>query len=102
MVIGDVVEPFPMSPVLKAPPSAVAVCVVPPLFFQATVCPTLTVAGLGEKDELPLIPVIVIVRSAVVGAMGFDLLPLLLHDARNAPAPKKAMTNRTGTNFFIP
>src|SRR5262249_55240059 len=89
-----------MSPVLKAPPSAVAVWVVPPLFFQATVCPTLTVAGLGEKDELPLMPVMVIVRSAGVGAIGFDLL-LLLQDARNAPAAKKATTKRTGTSFFI-
>src|SRR5690349_11490669 len=98
--MGEVVEPFPISPVFQAPPSAVEVWVVPPLFFQATVCPTLTVAGLGEKDEAPLIPVMVIVRSAGVGAIGFDF-PLLLQDARNAPAARKASTNRTGTNFFI-
>src|SRR5689334_15150463 len=91
-----------MSPVLKAPPFAVAVWVVPPLFFHATVCPTLTVAGLGEKDELPLMPVIVIVTSAAVpGDMGFDLLLLLLQDARNTPMAMKATTKRMGTIFFI-
>jgi len=63
-----------MLPVLNAPPSAVAVWVVPPVLCHATVCAARTVAGFGEKDMLPLIPTIVMVTSAPPrGLVGVEL-----------------------------
>src|SRR5712692_7291456 len=73
MAMSPLVPPFAMLPVSKAPPSAVAVCVVPPLLRQATFWPTLAVEGFGENDMLPLIPTIVMVTSGPGrGDTGFE------------------------------
>src|SRR5512139_1394582 len=65
MVMGLLVAPGAMLPVLKAPPSALAVCVMLSALRQATVWPTFAVDGFGENDWLPFMPLIVIVTSAV-------------------------------------
>src|SRR5512136_2484254 len=63
--MGLLVAPGAMLPVLKAPPSALAVCVMLSALRQATVWPTFAVDGSGENDWLPFMPLIVIVTSAV-------------------------------------
>jgi hypothetical protein len=65
MVIGALVAPGAMLPVLKEPSFAVAVWVMLSAFRHATVWPAVTVAGFGEKDWVPFSPAIVIVTSAV-------------------------------------
>src|SRR5512139_1175668 len=63
--MGELVRPARIVPVSK--PLPVAVWETESALRQATVCPALTVAGLGENDWLPSIPLIVIVTSAAVG-----------------------------------
>src|SRR5688572_2572039 len=50
-----------MKPVSKVPP--VAVWVMTSAFRQITLCPTRTSAGLGEYDDAPRLPAIVMTRS---------------------------------------
>ena len=96
IVMGVLVPPFPMSPVLNAPPFAVAVCVVPELLRHATVCPTYTVAGFGSQDMVVLLATMVIVTSAVTGGViGLDLLPPQPARTKPATANKDAATQGT-------
>src|SRR5512136_1991830 len=100
MAIGALVVPGAMLPVLNDPPSAATLCVMLSAFRHATVGPAVTLAGFGEKDWLPFMPVIVIVTSAGVppppppppgfwGAVGLLLLPQL--------AATRAKTERATT-----
>src|SRR5512135_2919624 len=87
MVMGLLVEPGAMVPVLNEPLSAVAVCVMTSALRHATVWPTFTVPGFGENEFPPFMPVIVIVTLAVPPACGVGdmaLLLLLPHAVRTA------------------
>jgi len=56
-----------MVPVSNDDPSAVAVWGTVSAFRQATDWPTFIVAGFGEYELLPLMPLMVIVTAAVAG-----------------------------------
>src|SRR5687768_448825 len=84
MVMGTLVAPRVMLPVLNRPLFSVAVWMSVSLFRQATVCPTRRVAFAGEKDIPPWSPWMEMTRSGapvdggrvvvvvVVGLAGVD------------------------------
>jgi hypothetical protein len=72
IVIGVLVEPGLMDPVLKLPLSAVAVCVTLSSFFHATVWPALTVVAAGENAMLAIE---IVTSAAGVGEVGVAVLP---------------------------
>jgi len=67
-VTGRLVCPGSIGPVSK--PAPVAVWVIESAFVQTTVCPTVTVAGLGENDCEPAMPTIVIVTCVTGVGVG--------------------------------
>jgi hypothetical protein len=67
IVIGLLVAPGAMVPVSNADPSAVAVWGIVSPLCHATVCPTFSVAGFGENELLPFMPLMVIVIAPVAG-----------------------------------
>jgi hypothetical protein len=71
-MIGWLVPPLGMAPVSNAPPSAVAVCVIASVFFQATVWPAWTAIVLGEKD----MPAMVMTTFAVALGLGVEVAPV--------------------------
>jgi hypothetical protein len=66
-VIGLLVAPAARVPVSNNDPSAVAVCGTESAFRHATDWPTFIVAGFGEYELLPFMPVMVIVTIAAAG-----------------------------------
>lgn len=105
IVIGLLVAPGAIVPVLKPPLSAVAVWDVLSAFLQATVWPAFNVPGLGENELLPFMPLIVIVTSAVtvvpagvplgeVGVVAIELPPqpnIAVAATRANPAPPSSV-----------
>jgi len=67
-VTGRLVCPGSMGPVSN--PAPVAVWVMESAFLQTTVCPTVTVAGLGANDWEPAMPTIVIVTCVTGVGVG--------------------------------
>jgi hypothetical protein len=95
IAIAVLVLPLLMFPVLKVAPFAVAVWVIPAALCQDTVCPTVTVSGLGEKELAPFSPTMVIVLSAppppgFMGLLSFppQLSPLRARMARTVVMPR--------------
>src|SRR6266849_699117 len=68
----------------SAIPLSTGRCVVASVLYQATVCPTLTVAVDGENELDPILPRMSIVMSAPTGPAGFDL-PLHERPRRQTP-----------------
>src|SRR4029453_11054753 len=72
-VRGALVAPGAIGPVLKPPPSCVAVWTTLSALRQRALCPPATLAGLGEKELAPDIPLIVIVTTVAGEAMGVGM-----------------------------
>ncbi len=104
ILIGALLEPGAMSPVLNAPESAVAVCVVLSLLLHATVCPTFIVIVTGAKLKL----LIVTVTSAEppvgvgVGVGPTGLLPLPQATANIATASERPTNASLIERIFVP
>ncbi len=99
-MIGPLVLPGEMLPVLNELSSATMSCVLLSALCQATVLPTPTAEGLGENEFVPAMPTISIVTSAGAGGdEGFDD-ELLLQPPTEAnairPATAIATPHRTG------
>lgn len=70
-VSGVVVPPPETSSESKPVVSCTIRCTIPSLFRQLTVCPAVTVAGLGENELAPSWPITLMVTSADrVGVVG--------------------------------
>src|SRR5437899_8164218 len=101
IAMGALVAPRTMVPVLKRPPSSVAVWISVSEFRQATVWPTFTVAAAGENDMPPMFPTTVITRSAVavdggVGVgVGFAVGVVAGADGEPPPPQLESSTSRS-------
>jgi hypothetical protein len=93
IVTGAADAPAVMLGVVNELASWMMSCVLVSAFFQITRCPRLAVVGLGTNELLPLIPVMLMVRSAaaggvvvvvVVGVDGLELPHAALSDPNTA------------------
>jgi len=113
MAIGALVAPGAILPVLKEPLSAAMLWVMLSAFRQETVWPTFTVPGFGEKDWLPFMPTIVIVRLAPPppppgvgdgvgdGVVGLLLLPQLTATRAKADRATQPSINLRERAFMV-
>jgi hypothetical protein len=85
-VTAALVAPFEISPVSQAPESDVDVWVIPELFVQVTVSPTLIRIGLGVKQ--PLAPVQLMIwadeLAAIAGSADTKSAPITPATTRRA------------------
>src|SRR5260221_7371762 len=97
--MGALVAPGATFPVLKAPPSAVAVWVRLSAFCQETVCPTFTVAGFAENELLKFMLRIITTTSGVPPAGGVVVVGVVVGvEYELPPPPQPASEEITNSN----